>query len=687
MKVKLSARVRDLAEVRCATEYGLTLDDLDKLGIEIYESATQIASHFYDVPCLKINYYDPLTKQPLITWPGHPPFYRLRHLIRTPPNGSVGFDGKPIKELEKYTQEAGSVNGIYFPRMINWEVVLSNPLYDLTITEGEFKAAKAGIHGHHVIAIGGITMTRATKRGIDHLPDFDRIECVRRTLHICFDSDIIKNPDISTAANDLAGRIKDRGAFPFIMTVPPDGDKKMGLDNHLIKYGAESFEQLKENSQPLHMVKALFDLNQEVAYVVDPGMIIRASGQKQRVSDFENHAFKNVEFYEKKVVYGKIMTRRANLGAVWLEWPLQTRVDRLSYEPGVVERVIERDGKRFWNTWLGWGCAPKKGNPKPFLDLIGHLFTNADSTWPLQWLAYPLQHPGTKLFTSILIHGRRTGTGKSLIGETMRRIYGSNFGEITNNDIGNTYTHWAENKQFIHGDEVHSLKEKRSESSFFKNLITQTSMTINGKYIPHFTINTRANYLWTTNWDDPLALEDDDRRFYVHKVTVGPREAKFYRDYFRWLDQEGGAAIVFYYLLNLNLTGFDPFGRAPETEAKKMMIEANRSDAAVWAHNVIDDPDKFLRTRGGAASKRDLWSAQQLVELFAQDYPHAQHLSLTLMGRVLAEAGVPHVMNVQIRGAPEGGRQRFYIVRNAKRWIRPGVTVQQVLQHLNETWG
>src|ERR1044072_7309831 len=95
--------------------------------------------------------------------------------------------------------------------------------------------------------------------------------------------------------------------------------------------------------------------------------------------------------------------------------------------------TVEDDGLCF-NVWPGWGCEPKKGDITLWKKLLDHLFTDADKEdriWFERWLAYPLQHPGTKMYSAAVMHGIYHGTGKSLIGFMMGKIYGRNFTEVS----------------------------------------------------------------------------------------------------------------------------------------------------------------------------------------------------------------------------------------------------------------
>jgi hypothetical protein len=76
---------------------------------------------------------------------------------------------------------------------------------------------------------------------------------------------------------------------------------------------------------------------------------------------------------------------------------------------------------------------------------------------------------------------RMTGTGKTLLGYTLARIYGQNFIKIKIKDLYDTW--WAENRQFVLGDEI-TGSDKRAEADMMKAMITQEEVNINIKYIP-----------------------------------------------------------------------------------------------------------------------------------------------------------------------------------------------------------
>ena len=66
-----------------------------------------------------------------------------------------------------------------------------------------------------------------------------------RKCFICFDSDITEKHHVRHAELRLAVELINRGAIPISLRLPNEADRsKNGLDDFLIRYGKEKFEEL-----------------------------------------------------------------------------------------------------------------------------------------------------------------------------------------------------------------------------------------------------------------------------------------------------------------------------------------------------------------------------------------------------------------------------------------------------------
>ena len=661
---------------------GLSLADAAQLGVEFLDPDKVVGLHssFKRVPAIKLNYFNPLKpNEPLAAKPSWPPFYRLRYL-RDPPD----FQSLVAKKPPRYVQEPDSGVCAYFPRLTNtnWREIFPDSGYDLLITEGEFKAAKACREGFPTIGLGGVHNWRSARLGFSFLPDLEAVNWVKRRVYITFDSDFRTNKNVCSAINELAEMLESQGALVNLLPLPDvmTDDKKTGLDDYLITCGPEDLSGLMADiSQPLTLARPLWSLNEQVTYVRDPGLIVvNQTHQKLSPNQFKDHAYAAERYSERTVrPDGTVSLTPTPIGGAWLRWPLRNEVHRLTYKPGRPE-LVEGDLREL-NTWPGWGIKPAKGDVKPFLRLIDHLFTGADQAskhWFLQWCAYPIQYPGVKMFSSAVIHGVRHGTGKSLIGYLLGRIYGRNFTEIKQADLHANFNEWAENKQFVLGDDV-TGSDKRQDADMLKKLITQRELRLNPKYVPSYVVPDCINYLWTSNQPDAFFLEDDDRRFFVHEVTVEPLAEEFYVDFSMWMETEGGPA-VFDWLLKYDTSTFNPSAPALRTAAKIRMTEDARSDLGAWVRMLVANPEGVLKL-GEMEVPGDLFSNRQLLRFY--DPLEKTRTTANGLGRELRRAGVPQILDGMTLKTPDG-HDRFYVIRNKDRWLK--ATREQVQKYFDD---
>jgi Family of unknown function (DUF5906)/Primase C terminal 1 (PriCT-1) len=242
------------------------------------------------------------------------------------------------------------------------------------------------------------------------------------------------------------------------------------------------------------------------------------------------------------------------------------------------------------NLWRGWGVSPHAGNVKPWKEVVNHLFGEGSEQAKHfeQWVAYPIQHPGTKLSTATVIWSTQQGIGKSLIGATITRLYGEHATTISARELHDQYNGWAKNALFVVGEE-NSGSDRRADSNRLKNMITGATHHIHEKYQPAIELQNLTNFLFTSNHPDAFHVENDDRRLFIVSANVQPKTREFYDDYAKWMNSEEGPAALMDYLMHLDLTGFNPYGHSPHTSARAEMIEMSKTDAERFAADVFTD--------------------------------------------------------------------------------------------------
>lgn len=238
------------------------------------------------------------------------------------------------------------------------------------------------------------------------------------------------------------------------------------------------------------------------------------------------------------------------------------------------------------NLWAGFSTAPVSGCCDRLLELLRYLCGNEENAdelyqWILKWLAYPLQHPGAKLQTALLMHGEE-GSGKNLFFGAIRAIYGRYGGNINQDDLEDKFNDWASAKLFIIANEVVTRVELYHVQGKLKNMITEREWQINPKNMPRRQEQNHCNFVFFSNRVDIAKLDKKDRRYCV-VWTPGPLGAEFYEEVADEM-RHGGTAALHDYLLNLDLGDFSPHTKPPDTRAKRDLIDLG-----------LDNTDRFYQ--------------------------------------------------------------------------------------------
>src|SRR5262249_54430197 len=151
-----------------------------------------------------------------------------------------------------------------------------------------------------------------------------------------------------------------------------------------------------------------------------------------------------------------------------------------------------------------------------------------------------------------------------------------NFAKVTQKNLRSQFNSTMAAKQFVLAEEVGST-QRRGEADELKDVITRETMLVNTKHVIEYELEDCANFWFTSNHPDPLKMDDKDRRYFVWHAPDVPLPDEFYVKYWNWLEKENGAASVFHYLLHeVDVSDFNPKGKAPETQDKLAVIESTK---------------------------------------------------------------------------------------------------------------
>ena len=245
------------------------------------------------------------------------------------------------------------------------------------------------------------------------------------------------------------------------------------------------------------------------------------------------------------------------------------RLEEVGFDP------TERDETIKCNLWSGWPTKPRAGRCEKLLELGEFLCSESAKAaemwrWLLCWVAFPIQHPGAKMKTAVIMHGAQ-GTGKSIFFESVLAIYGK-YGRLLNQDaVEDKFNDWASCLLMGVADEMVARDEMYHAKNKLKTLITSDRVRINPKNLASHYERNHANLAFLSNENQPMALERDDRRYGVI-YTPAKRPEAFYNEVLREI-REGGIAALHHHLLHMDLGDFGPATLPPLNEAKEDLIE------------------------------------------------------------------------------------------------------------------
>lgn len=294
-------------------------------------------------------------------------------------------------------------------------------------------------------------------------------------------------------------------------------------------------------------------------------------------------------------VYGDIVPiegMRFKFGAGWTNMWLASEKRKVVNLPDV---VFNPDGKaepHQLNLFRGFGMKPSpEGSCVKLLELLQFICGEADrdlapvTDWVLKWIAYPLQHPGAKMATALVIAGKE-GAGKNLFFGAVRNIYGEHSGVITQRELEDRFNVWMSAKLFMIANEVVTRQEMNHNVGFLKHLITEPDIWINRKNREQRCEENHMNMVFFSNEYQPVKLTADDRRWLVVR-TPPMREQAFYDAVLAEL-AHGGAAALYAHLLNLPLGDFGEHTKPIVTEAKLDLIEIGMDAPQLFWEEIHD---------------------------------------------------------------------------------------------------
>lgn len=311
----------------------------------------------------------------------------------------------------------------------------------------------------------------------------------------------------------------------------------------------------------------------------------------------------------------------------------------ITYAPG--ESVIcAEDGLVYGNKWTDGRPAGKPGDVSPWLALIERLVPDREEREHiLNVFAYKRQFPNVKINHAILLIGD-PGIGKdSLYAPFLYAIGGRaqrNVHIVKGDELTSQFGYGLENEVMVLNElRQPEGKDRRAMENHLKPIIAAPPeyLTVNRKGMHPYQAVNRILVLAGSNYDVPISLPSDDRRWFVVKSSAAPLSSSEAARLWAWYLTGGGFAAVAAWLQARDVSAFNPGARPPLTDAKLLMIEQGMSGAEAFLVDLIS-------ARAGEFSKGVIAGPfHRLLDRLQGSAPGAVKLVPQALFHALKEAG------------------------------------------------
>jgi hypothetical protein len=253
------------------------------------------------------------------------------------------------------------------------------------------------------------------------------------------------------------------------------------------------------------------------------------------------------------------------------------------------------------NLWRPSTIVPaqsvSENDVRPWLDHVEAIFGPLDgpaASHFLDFVAFLLQQPGVKINHALVIFGEVQGTGKDTVFVPIFRAIGMhNVSTIGPETLASPWTHFLL-AQVVRVEEMMNFSRREVANKLKPMLATPPeTVQVNIKNVKQYDIPNNQNYVMFTNYEDAIPIEGTDRRYWVHRCCLdAPREPEYYARLYNWLEN-GGVERVAGWLMQRDLSAFNPLAPPPNTEAKRAMLEASQPAPVRWVRGLFAEGDAF----------------------------------------------------------------------------------------------
>jgi len=252
------------------------------------------------------------------------------------------------------------------------------------------------------------------------------------------------------------------------------------------------------------------------------------------------------------------------------------------FEPKGREFISHKAGIFFKNTWREFVPSHAELPGENFLhgEAMERLFpAPQDLEMVTKWIAHLFQKPEERPSFHLMLRSDH-GTGKGFLFNNVLLPLLSYQAQSFKSFSAVTEKHatFLEDSLLAFLDDVTTSTENQQHQ--LKSMLTEEYQTVRPLNQKEKLVRTYTRFILTSNEDEPLKLEEQDRRWYVvEKIThpVSEEETKaFYKRYGEWAANPDNLSTVYNYYMSIDLSDFEPKQHV-RTEAFWEMLQQGQS--------------------------------------------------------------------------------------------------------------
>lgn len=258
--------------------------------------------------------------------------------------------------------------------------------------------------------------------------------------------------------------------------------------------------------------------------------------------------------------------------------------------PGIFN---DRDGNTMINMHVPTNVKPEKGKVDLWMTYLNFMFPiTEDREQVMRWCATLIARPDTKMHYGMLLISETQGVGKTTLGQDILGplVGTSNVSYPSEQDIVDSqFNYWSAQKRLAIVNEIYAGHSSKAYDKL-KSIVTDKTITVNKKYQAGYQIENWLHIFACSNSFRALKISDDDRRWFIPRVTEKKQVVGWWEEFHEWLEQDNGLGKIMQWAQEFGKKNeYVKKGEAaPWSSVKREVIEESMSAGMLLVSETLD---------------------------------------------------------------------------------------------------